>query len=79
MSRNNSVIGRNPFGPQESQCDLSENKNAKGQPVFLECGCCGCYHPLRWHGDCRDDNNRFGAIELDDKYGEDGWEEIPYE
>lgn len=24
-----------------------------------ECGCCGCYHPDYFNGDCRDDNNRY--------------------
>lgn len=36
---------------------------------FYECGCCGCYHPVNWDGDCRDDENRFAADELDAKFG----------
>jgi hypothetical protein len=25
---------------------------------WTECGCCGCYHPAEFAGDCRDDVNR---------------------
>ncbi len=39
---------------------------------LVECGSCGAYHPADFHGDCRDDNNRFptaGPIEVyDDGY-----------
>ncbi len=31
--------------------------------VIYECGFCGCYHPWDWDGDCRDDENRYGAPE----------------
>lgn len=31
--------------------------------VLLECGCCGQYHTLHWHGDCREDVNRFAGAE----------------
>jgi hypothetical protein len=44
---------------------------------FYECGICGHCHPLTWDGDCRDDSNRFTNQELDDKYGVNGWEEVP--
>ena len=30
--------------------------------VFFECGCCGCYHPDNFEGDCRDDSNRINAV-----------------
>jgi len=34
---------------------------AKGNPKreFEECGSCGQYHPSDFHGDCRDDKNRY--------------------
>ena len=32
--------------------------------VFLECGCCGCYHPKSFIGDCRDDKNRYHLYEV---------------
>jgi len=44
---------------------------------FYECGICGHYHPIEWDGDCRDDTNRFSGNQLDDKFGQDGWEEVP--
>ncbi len=44
---------------------------------FYDCGICGAYHPANWDGDCRDDANRFAPDQLDAKYGEDGWEEVP--
>uniref|UniRef100_A0A6M3LEB3 Uncharacterized protein n=1 Tax=viral metagenome TaxID=1070528 RepID=A0A6M3LEB3_9ZZZZ len=31
---------------------------------FVECGCCGSYHQIDFHGDCRDDGNRFHFDEL---------------
>lgn len=31
---------------------------------FEECGCCGEYHPSDFHGDCRDDKNRFNYEEI---------------
>jgi len=44
-------------------------------PQFYECGCCDCYHPIDWDGDCRDDDNRFAADELDEKFGgSQNWE-----
>lgn len=32
--------------------------------TFYECGICGLYHPWRFNGDCRDDDNRLGHDEL---------------
>lgn len=32
-----------------------------------ECGCCGAYHPSNFHGDCRDDNNRFPTDNIMDQ------------
>lgn len=29
----------------------------------VECGCCSCYHPKDFTGDCRDNNNRFSGME----------------
>ena len=40
--------------------------------VFYECGCCGYYHPAAFHGDCRDDANRYKADDLPEE-----WEEVP--
>lgn len=34
---------------------------------YFECGCCGHYHPEGWYGDCRDDDHRFMASELEDE------------
>lgn len=31
--------------------------------VLYECGICDAYHPWKWHGDCRDDANRYGGPE----------------
>lgn len=31
--------------------------------ILYECGICSCYHPWGFDGDCRDDNNRYGAPE----------------
>lgn len=51
-------------------------------PVFYRCGCCECYHPAGFDGDCRDDSNRFAPDELDESYKPrgnwqaDGWIEI---
>jgi hypothetical protein len=57
------------FGPQAF--------TAPEPPVFYNCGCCGQYHPINWDGDCRDDDNRFFADELDEKYGSNGeWSEV---
>lgn len=46
-------------------------------PKFYECGICGHCHPIEWNGDCREDANRFTNQQLDDKYGQNGWEEVP--
>jgi len=41
--------------------------------LFYECRSCGCYHPVDFDGDCRDDENHFTSGELDETYGTDGW------
>lgn len=79
MARDNSITGRNRHMAQEPQADLQENVGATGKPTFYECGCCGHLHPLKWDGDCRDDNNRFTADELDTRYGENKWTELQIE
>lgn len=59
------------FGPQPFA--------APEPPRFYLCGCCDCYHPINWDGDCRDDANRFAADELDEKYKDRGgerWQEV---
>jgi len=60
-----------------STADDADNRNKAGLPVFVECGCCGSLHPKNFCGECRDDDNRFNADQLDEKYGAGGWEEIP--
>ena len=50
---------RNPHFPK----DNSAKKRPKKTLTILECGCCGCYHPDDYFGDCRDDENRFGSPE----------------
>lgn len=59
-----------------SVANESDNLNEGGRPRFIECGCCGMLHPVNFGGDCRDDDNRFAADQLDAKYGSHGWEEI---
>lgn len=59
-----------------SVADEPENLNAEGKPKFVECGCCGMLHPTNFSGECRDNDNRFAADTLDEKYGAHGWEEI---
>lgn len=27
--------------------------------TFIECGCCGAYHRTDFHGDCREDSERY--------------------
>lgn len=46
------------------------------RPTFYECGCCGALHNARWDGDCRQDNARFFADQLDECHGANGWDEI---
>jgi hypothetical protein len=42
---------------------------------FYACGICDHCHLWDWHGDCRrDDANRFTCQQLEEKYGEDGFE-----
>lgn len=31
----------------------------KRSTVYVECGCCGCYHRTDFVGDCREDAERF--------------------
>lgn len=46
------------------------------QRIFYECECCGALHSVEWDGDCRQDNARFFAEELDERFGFNGWTEI---
>ena len=34
-----------------------------GAVMVIECGCCGNYHRFIYHGDCRDDSERFNDLE----------------
>jgi hypothetical protein len=40
-------------------------KKVKLMQTFIECGCCGSYHLDTYHGDCRDDYNRFYLNDFD--------------
>lgn len=46
---------------------------------FVECGCCGELHPQNFHGDCRDDKNRFHLLQVIDELGWDGFEIVDEE
>jgi len=48
-------------------------------PRFYHCGCCEQYHAVEFDGDCRDDSARFNPEDLDEQYGDHGWEEIDQE
>lgn len=45
------------------------------KPVFYECGICGHFHSAEWDGDCRQDDARFTADQLDELHGPFEWEE----
>lgn len=45
-------------------------------PQFYTCGTCDHYHRKGYLDDCRNDEERFTADELDEKFGAEGWEEI---
>ena len=39
---------------------------------IIECGCCGHFHKLSYHGDCRDDSERFDSLtSAAERIGED--------
>ena len=52
-------------------------KRKDARPVFCECGCCGCYHPKEWYGDCRDDSQRLCLDEIEAKFGPLNFDIIP--
>ena len=43
----------------------------KKEPIkVIECGCCLCYHRVDYHGDCRNDDERFsGWDEFEARFG----------
>ena len=43
--------------------------SATEAPTFYRCGICECFHSIKWDGDCRQDNARFFADQLDERYG----------
>lgn len=47
--------------------------------TFEECGCCGGLHSRMYAGECRDNDQRFTCDQLDDLYGEGGWELVALE
>lgn len=44
---------------------------------FYECGICDALHPCQSDEDCRKDETRFFADELDERYGSDNWTSVP--
>lgn len=48
-----------------------------GRPKYYRCGICDHWHSAEWNGDCREDENRFFIDQIDEKHGEDGWDEVP--
>jgi hypothetical protein len=62
------TLFRQPMSPdlvQEIQaaCDAVASEQAAEQSeaytLLDDCGSCGCYHRPGWHGDCREDSERF--------------------
>jgi hypothetical protein len=47
------------------------------KPRYYQCGICDSYHSAEWNGDCREDDARFFADQLDEKHGPYGWDEVP--
>lgn len=48
--------------PKGFYVDPKEVTVGKGKHYVVECGCCGGFHPARYTGDCRSDENRYGSI-----------------
>jgi len=51
--------------------NAADSVHIKQEPPrqFYECGICEYYHLVSWKGDCRDDKNRFTAMDMtDDEY-----------
>jgi hypothetical protein len=49
-------------------------------PFYIECGCCGHFHPKGFYGDCRNDAYRFTSDQLDEKHGgREGWDYLSEE
>lgn len=42
--------------------DLCETMPPK-KIVLVECGSCGCIHRADWHGECRNNSERFASLE----------------
>lgn len=49
----------------------------KQLPEFYRCGICDSWHPVGFHGDCREDGYRYTEEELEALYGKEseGWTE----
>ncbi len=47
------------------------------RPQYYRCGICDHWHNAKWDGDCREDENRFFIEQIDEKHGQDGWDEVP--
>ena len=39
--------------------DIEESRRENPPDEWIECGCCDCYHPPDFAGDCREDINRW--------------------
>ena len=46
---------------------------------FYECGCCGCYHKEGFYGDCRNDNERYSADDIEFFSATDDFEVVSLE
>lgn len=46
------------------------------RPQYFDCGCCGQMHHVEFNGDCRNNEERFIAPELDSLHGVEGWDEV---
>ncbi len=70
------LADKSSHGPfdTEALAIADARKDSDALPVFYECGICGHCHPWRWNNDCRDDTNRLTCSELEDTYGQDGYE-----
>jgi hypothetical protein len=44
------------------------------RPAYVDCGCCGAYHPAWFNGDCR--NDLYRIADPDELHGPDGWDEV---
>ena len=53
--------------------------NVGAVEIYEECGQCGGFHRIGYMGDCRNNDERFTADQLDDIHGPMGWDYIEYD